>query len=222
MRTDPSKEQQLIDQLFKKPQLIQWIEERLQNDERLGINIGSQEGLILQTLCSQKNVEKVVEIGTQFGCSASWMAMGLKSRGIIYTCEKDDICAKEALKTFAHPEFSELGSKVELFHGDARENLKIISEKGPFDLVFIDANKAGYLDYYQWARENLKPGGYLVADNVYLFGTMFLEEAPEKTPKKMWSVMKQFLQEIFEDPLFNSSLIPTEEGLLIATKVLED
>ena len=219
MRTNPSKEQELVDKLFKKPELIRWIEERLQNDERLGINIGSQEGLILRSLCSQNSVEKVVEIGTQFGCSAAWMAMGLKSRGIIYTCEKDPICAQESLKTFAHPEFSDFGSKIELFEGDARENLKIIAENGPFDLVFIDANKAGYLDYYYWAKENLKPGGYLVADNVYLFGTMFMEEPPEKIPEKMWSVMRQFLNEVFEDPTFNSSLIPTGEGLLIATKV---
>ena len=198
MRTEISKEQDLVDKLYSKPELIQWIEERLKNDDRLGINIGSQEGLILRALCSQKNVEKVVELGTQFGCSASWMAMGLKSRGIIYTCEMDEKCIFEAQNTFTHPEFKKLQTKVEILFGDARNNLEKLSSKGPFDLVFIDANKAAYLDYYHWARENIKPGGYLVADNVYLFGTMFLSEPPEKTPEKMLNVMKKFLEEIFE------------------------
>lgn len=218
MRTELSPKQELLERLYHKPELIQWIEERLSKDEKLGINVGLEEGLILKSICAQFSVEKVVEIGTQFGCSASWMAMGLKTRGIIYSCEKDKNSVQEAIKTFAHPEFKKFGCTVEILEGDAQENLTSLSPKGPFDLVFIDANKSGYLDYYHWAKNNLKPGGYLIADNIYLFGTIFEQNPPPDIPQKMWKVMNQFLTEIFADPQFETSIIPTDEGLLLATK----
>ena len=218
MRTNPGKEENLLEKLRPKSELIEEIESRLSKAEKLGINIGSTEGAILQTIASLPYVEKVVEIGTQYGCSTTWLAMGLGSRGKIITLEKDPMCINQAKKTFHTQAFQELGCQVELLAGDATESLKLIENQGPFDLVFIDANKSGYLNYYMWAKEFIRPGGFLIADNIYLFGTMFESEPPAKTPKKMWSVMKSFLHEVFNDDQFTSSLIPTGEGLLIAVK----
>lgn len=218
MRIELSREEVLIQKLTQKPKLIEGIEERLKRDGRLGINIGIQEGLILKSLCSQEYIKKVVEIGTQYGCSASWMAMGLAEGGKIYSFEKDPETAEEARKSFMEPEFKNLGCQMQLFEGAALELLPTIEEDGPFDLVFIDANKVGYLDYFNWARKNVRSGGLIVADNVYLFGTMFEEECPENTPKKMWMVMREMLQQAFQDPQLDSFFIPTQEGLLVCTK----
>jgi predicted O-methyltransferase YrrM len=219
MRTEKTKEERLLDQYIAQPPLIQWIEERLENDGRLGINIGIQEGLILKGLCTPSTVEKVVEIGTQYGCSASWMAMGLGSRGQLYTLEQDSECIKNSQQTFQHPDFRALGCHVELLEGAALENLPRLSSKGPFDLVFIDANKSAYLDYLHWAKQNLADLGMIVIDNVYLFGSVFYAECPPETPKKMWEVMKQVLAEQLQDPCYSTAMIPTPEGLLISHKI---
>ena len=208
----------LINEFTAKPLIIEWIEERLKSDEKLGINIGIQEGLLLNSLCTQKDVEKVVEIGTQYGCSATWMALGLRNQGQIYTLEKDPNCLKNSLLTFQHPDFLATGCQIEILEGAAMDNLPKIESKGPFDLIFIDANKTGYMDYLNWAKANIRPGGFIVLDNVFLFGTMFLDKCPENTPQKMWNVMREVLQTQLSDLNYSTSLIPTEEGLLLSCK----
>ncbi len=184
----------------------------------MGINIGFQEGLLLKSFCSLKHIGKIVEIGTQYGCSTTWMAMGLRERGHIWTLEKDSGCVAQAEISFKDPDFLALGCQVHLLEGPAHENLNDLKKQGPFDLVFIDANKAGYLDYLNWARENIVPGGMIVADNIYLFGSLFEDQCPKEIPGKMWQVMNEFLVNIFRDQNFESSIIPTKDGFLLATK----
>lgn len=218
MRTEVTSQEHFIERYTQKPYLIREIEQRLHQGERLGINIGVQEGLFLQTLCTQRHVEKVVEIGTQYGCSASWMAFGLGERGTLYTFEKDPICIENAKITFAHPDFVKTGCQVQLLEGDALQNLKSVELKGPFDLIFIDANKNSYYEYLQWSKENLKAGGLIVADNIYLFGTLLEEKPPENIPEKMWKTMDRFVKDLFSDSSFSVSIVPTSEGLLLASK----
>ena len=210
--------EKFLERFVSKPTLIQKVEKRLERDGLLGINIGLQEGLFLKSLCSQRHIKKVVEIGTQYGCSASWMAMGLREKGVIWTLEKDSTCLVQARITFEDPDFLSLGCSIHLLEGSALENLKNLEKKGPFDLVFIDANKAGYPDYLHWAKENLSPGGIILADNVYLFGSLFENSCPENVSKKMWQAMNDFLEDIFMDQDFRSSILPTEEGMLFSTK----
>ncbi len=218
MRTQENSKQKWLNQVSPKPELIAWIEDRLKLDSRLGINIGLEEGLILKTLCSLPNVEKVVEIGTQYGCSAAWMAMGLNTKGKILTFEKDPKCIEQAQVTFSDPRFLQLGCDVELITGDAKENLLKISHQAPFDLIFIDANKAAYRDYVDWAKQHISLGGMIVVDNIYLWGTIWLDECPENTPQKMWKNVKACVDDLFLDSQYATSIIPTDEGLLLSCK----
>jgi predicted O-methyltransferase YrrM len=218
MRTIKSPNDNLLETLSVKPSLINKIEERLINDGKIGINVGLQEGLILKSLCAQDSVNKVVEIGTQYGCSASWMALGLKKGAKIFCFENDVNHIIEAQKTFNEAGFLELHVQVQLFAGKALEQLPNIEQEGPFDLIFIDANKTSYWDYFQWALKNISKGGLIVADNVYLFGTQFLSECPEGTPLKMWLAMRKVLVEAFSNPSLSSSIIPTQEGMLVSVK----
>lgn len=218
MRTEPTPIDSLLEKLQSKPSLIVEIEARLKSENRLGINIGHQEGLLLRSLCSQLHVEKVVEIGTQFGCSATWMAMGLRGRGKIWTFEKDPYCAEQSRLHFQSLDFLKLGTSVELFEGDALNKLPSIENQGPFDLIFIDANKSAYDSYTQWAKAHLKVGGLIVVDNIFLFGSQFEEICPESTPPKMWHSVRSVLEDLFQDAHFSTSLVPTVEGLLLATK----
>ena len=222
MRNEIPKEEKLAQALKPKTKLVEGVEERLKGHDKLGINIGCLEGHFLQALVSQQSVEKVVEIGTQYGCSTAYIAESLGGLGEIYAFEKNEDCLEQARATFASDAFKMTGCKIELISGDAREGLQSIEQRGPFDLVFIDANKNAYLDYYLWAKEFLRPGGYLVIDNVFLFGTVFEETKPEKIPNKMWVGMKSLLQTVFSDSSMTASLVPTQEGLLFAVKNVPD
>jgi len=214
MRNETPKEERLLQELVKKSPRVLEVESRLDRDGRIGINIGSLEGQFLKCLVAQGNVEKVVEIGTQYGCSTTYIAEAIGPKGHIYALEKDETCIREATESFSQL----TGCEINLLRGEAKASLKSIESEGPFDLVFIDANKSGYLDYYLWAKEFLRPGGYLVADNVFLFGTMFENQCPEGTPPKMWKKMKTFLGTLFADSDFHSSLLPTKEGLSFSVK----
>ena len=220
MRTEKTQEEKLLYQYTSPPPIIQWIEERMEGGGKLGINIGLQEGLILKSLCTPKRVEKVVEIGSLYGCSATWMALGLASHGHIYALEKDPQCIKECQQTFEHPEFKATRCQVTLIQGAAQENLPGLESQGPFDLVFIDGDKGGYLEYLHWAKKNLNSQGIIVIDNIHLFGSMFHETCPEEISPKTWRIMKEVLREQLQDPDYNTSLIPTQEGLLISHRKL--
>ena len=149
---------------------------------------------------------------------SSYIAQAIGNTGEIYALEKDEKCLKEARSTFFEKEMCKYDCVIHLLPGPALESLQEIESQGPFDLVFIDANKAGYLDYYYWAKKNLRPGGYLVADNVFLFGSVFQDSPNSEKQRKMWDVMNRFLKEIFEDSEFQSSLVPTQEGMVFAVK----
>lgn len=219
MRDNLPKEEALLQKLMGKPDEVLEVESRLKSAGRLGINIGQLEGAFLQALVSQTSVEKVVEIGSQFGCSALYIAQSIGKSGEIYLLERDQKCLKELQSTFFRKEICKFPCKVRIMPGEALASLKSIESEGPFDLVFIDADKGGYVDYYLWAKRNLRPGGYLVADNVFLFGSQFLDEPPAGVSKNSFRVMGTFLREFFNDPSFQASLIPTREGLAFGVKL---
>ncbi len=72
--------------------------------------------------------------------------------------------------------------------------------------------------YNRKLKENVTSGGLIVADNIFLFGSLFESQCPGEVPEKMWQAMNRFLMNIFEDKNFESSIIPTEDGFLLATK----
>lgn len=217
MARNGSKES-LVHRFFSPPSWILEVEDRLKRDGRLGVNIGLEEGLILQSLCSLQNVEKVVEIGTQYGCSALWMAEALGEGGHIWTFEKDPQCIENARQTFSSSAFQALNCDCDLITGEAQETLKQIEDLGPFDLVFIDANKSAYPDYWRWAERHTAKNGVILVDNIHLFGSAFAKECPEQVPKKMWRAIQETLSMAFAHQDFRSSILPTQEGLLLSVR----
>ena len=119
------------------------------------------------------------------------------------------------------PEFS----KIKWISGDAHNTLNSLNSEGPFDLVFIDADKAGYLDYLNWAEKNLKIGGILVADNTFLFDTLYTSEPELSQLRELHNVspqaeqvLKDFNKRITLSPYWKGAMIPTEDGMSIAVK----
>jgi predicted O-methyltransferase YrrM len=108
--------------------------------------------------------------------------------------------------------------QCEIILGDAREKLNELGSQGPFDLVFIDGNKAAYLDYFNWAIENVKRGGFIVADNVFLSGAVWGEPTEQKFNEKQINAVKKMNEIAFRNEKLKSFFIPTEEGMLVCKK----
>jgi predicted O-methyltransferase YrrM len=140
------------------------------------------------------------------------MARALPVDGRIYTIEKSTKHAEIASSFF---EQSEIGYKIELMVGDAHA---LFSSLPQVDMVFIDADKESYPAYLDWAEANIKPGGLIVADNTFLFDTVFEEQPLEKIRPAMWEAMREFNQRLADTTKFESTMIPTNEGLSIAIK----
>lgn len=194
--------------------LMKQVKSRLIADQKAKKSVGVAEGLVLKFFAAQPGVEKIVEIGTLYGYSTLWFLEGLPSNGKIFTLEKDPDHVKQAQKTF-----ESLGNKknlIDLIVGDAKQTLSELSPRGPFDLVFIDANKSGYLEYYDWAVDNVRSGAYIIIDNAYLFGSVWDDNID--APKKMREVVRLLNKKIAESDSILSFSIPTVEGLIIIRK----
>ena len=126
---------------------------------------GQVEGLLLQTLAASIGAKRVLEVGTFTGFSALMMAAALPDDGEIVTLE---ISAEHAAFARSFFERSPDGHKVRLIEGPALDSLQTL--EGPFDLVFIDADKAGYVDYYEAALSMLSERGVIAVDNVLWSG----------------------------------------------------
>lgn len=179
-----------------------------------GIQISGSEGQLIKVLARMIGAQKMVEIGTLLGFSTTWLLEAAGPQGRVWSFEKmseHHRIASEILKA----EIEE--QRLSLHLGDALEQLPKIEHEGPFDLIFIDANKAAYMEYFHWAHKNLRPGGLLIADNTFLFGMVYQEEAPTNHAKAA-KVMKEFNKTLGEHPDYDAILIPTSEGMTIGLK----
>jgi caffeoyl-CoA O-methyltransferase len=126
---------------------------------------GRLEGRLLKLLAALSGAQRVLEIGTFTGYSALSMAEGLPGDGRVITCEIEKAHADMARRFF---ERSPHGKKIEIRMGPALEILAGLS--GPFDLAFIDADKANYPAYYERTVELIRPGGLILVDNTLWSG----------------------------------------------------
>ncbi len=180
-----------------------------------GISISQTEAHLIQFISSLMRPQKIVEIGTLTGLSALYLAELLPATGKLWTLEKSAIHIEKSKQTLQK---YILSNQCEIIEGDAMVNLPKISDQGPFDLIFIDGNKAAYFDYWQWAQKNISARGMIVIDNVFLAGAVWGDQSQQKFNDKQISVMKKMTQEIIQSVEFQSTFIPTNEGLLVCVK----
>lgn len=179
------------------------------------MSISGAEARMLQFLVRVCGVRKIVEVGTLFGYSALAMAKVLPSDGRVWTLEKNPENYEIAKKHFAAYAG---GEKVTALCGDAVDLLSSLEKEGPFDLVFIDADKGAYVKYLDWAEKNVRRGGFICGDNTFLFGAVYGGSEREESAQRV-AVMREFNQRLANSSKYNSTLIPTAEGLTIAQKL---
>ncbi len=192
------------------------IRSRLRENDREGINVSPVEGKILQFLVRSFNCKKVVEVGALYGYSATWIARALPTDGKLYTLEKDSVCVEQTKRSVSECGVSD---RVEVVAGDWAENLPKLSKMGPFDLVFIDANKNGYFEILQWAIANVRTGGLIIGDNTLLFGAAKHDVKPADVSNEAWTAMRAFNQTLSDPTKFMSCMLPTTEGMTLAIKL---
>lgn len=170
------------------------------------IMVGPSEGRFLELLLRLIGARRVVEIGCLAGYSAIRMGRALPPDGHLWSIEYNPAFAETARKNIAA---AGLADRVEVVTGAGLDVLPGLEGHGPFDVVFIDADKGNYDRYGAWAEQNLRPGGLLIGDNAYLFGNL-LDESETA------AAMRRFHERASE--AFDSVCVPTPDGMLLGLK----
>ncbi len=171
------------------------------------MQIGHVEGALLRLLVRSVSAKRVLELGTFTGYSALVMAEGLPDDGKLITCDIDPEATAIANRYWSR---SPHGGKIELRLGDALETLETI--KGNFDLVFIDADKENYINYWELCLPKTRSGGLLVVDNVLWGGDVL--DPKDKTDK----AIAKFNRHVYGDKRVEVVMLPLRDGVTIAYK----
>ena len=135
------------------------------------INVSPAQGKLLHLLARVQGARKILELGTLGGYSTIWLARALPPDGRLISLEVDPKRAEIARANIAR---AELANMVEIKVGRAADSMqKLLAEgRGPFDLIFIDADKPSYAEYLQWSLKLSRPGTLILADNVIRKGAV--------------------------------------------------
>ena len=171
--------------------------------------VGPLEGAFLKMMTQLVGARQVLEIGMFTGYSALCFAESLPDDGHVITCEIDESSVAVGRKHFAH---SPHGRKIEIRIGQALETMRELT--GPFDVIFIDADKINYLNYYRRALDLLAPAGVILIDNVLWDGDVLKQPPPdEKT-----AAIQELNRAVAHDPSVTAVLVTIRDGVLVIRK----
>ena len=179
------------------------------------IQVGPMDGLHLEVLARACGARRAVEIGTLGGYSGVCLLRGMGETGVLHTFELSERNAEVARESFRR---AGVEGRARIHVGQAAETLPSVEGEGPFDLVFVDADKAGYPRYLAWAEEHLRVGGLLVADNAFAFGRVH-ESSPSGEDAAAVAPLRAFAERLAQGGRFRATMIPTAEGLALGVKV---
>ena len=175
------------------------------------LQISISQAYLLQTLIKISNTKNILEIGSFTGFSALSMAMALPENGILISLDKNTKFSDKA-NTF-YKKANE--KKIKQIIKPAIESLKELKNlKQKFDLIFIDADKENYINYYETCIELIKTKGFIVVDNVLWHG----EVADKSKNDKLTNIIREFNQHIKKDTRITKNIIPIGDGFTICQK----
>ena len=181
----------------------------LGDQKKLQISISQAQ--LLQTLIKISNIKKVLEIGSFTGFSALSMALSLPDDGSLISLDKNSEFSKKA--KFFYDKANE--NKITQIIKPALESLKELeNSKQKFDLVFIDADKENYINYYEKSIEMINKNGLIIIDNVLWHG----EVADKSKNDKFTNIIREFNKHIKDDNRVTKNIIPIGDGLTICIK----
>ena len=169
---------------------------------------GFVQGRVLSMFSKMIRPKVVLEIGTYLGYSALCFAEGLADGGKVITLDIQEDTNKVAREFVAKTEYKD---KIEFHLGFATEIIPTLPET--FDLVFIDADKPNYSNYYDLVFDKVRPGSFIIADNVLWSGKVLLDEQDENT-----KALHEFNQKVLADSRVSNVLLPVRDGLMVVRK----
>jgi caffeoyl-CoA O-methyltransferase len=196
-------------------ELLREIRERADAAGLPPIHVGRFDGLHLEVIARAANARSAVEIGTLAGYSGVCLLRGMGGNGFLHTFEADPRHAAVARESF---ERAGVASRVAIHVGRAEERLRDVEGEGPFDLVFVDADKVGYPAYLAWAEVHLRTGGVLLADNTFGFGHVH-DPAGAGPDAAAMEPLREFSRRLAGGGRFRATMLPTAEGLSMGVKV---
>lgn len=188
-------------------QLNRWTHVKMARPRMLS---GAYQGKLLEILSAMVQPSNVLEIGAYVGYSAICLAKGLQPNGKLHTVEVDEELEDIILKAVGD---AGLSDKIELHIGNALEILPTLNQM--FDLVFIDADKINYKNYYDMVIPMVRQGGIVVLDNILWSGKVVY---PQPKGDKETAVLKELNDYIQSDPRVENILLPIRDGLMICIK----
>jgi len=180
---------------------------------------GHLQGKLLEMISCMIRPKRILEIGTFIGYSALCLAKGLSEEGLLHTLEMNEKDAEKARSFFDR---SSLGHKIILHRGNA---LKLIPElKETWDLVFIDADKPGYIEYFNLVLPQVRKNGFILADNIFFHGEAFEDDTNDhsnnaKSQRKNGKAIRAFNEFIKDRTDIDKVILTVRDGLYLIRKL---
>lgn len=186
-------------------QLIQTTADELEYTDMIS---GRQVGQLLKLLVRIGQYKRVVEVGTFTGYSAIWMADALPDDGEVITLEMNHKYAEISGRYLSTEPYNQ---KIKQIMGPALDTITHL--EGQFDMIFIDADKHQYPDYFLKLKPKLRKGGTLIVDNVLWGGEVLTEQDPKS------QAITRLNRMIHEDSDFENVILPVRDGIMLAVKI---
>lgn len=178
------------------------------------MQIAPEQGQFMALLVLMLNARRIIEVGVFTGYSSLVMAMALPADGQLIACDINQDYTDIARQYWQR---ADVAKKIDLRLAPGRETLRQLldrGESGQFDLAFIDADKTGYLEYYELSLKLLRPGGLIVVDNVLWNGAVIDERIQDEDT----AAIRAFNEMLKSDQRVDISLLPVADGLTLARK----
>lgn len=209
----PQLEAYIADHFAEEDAALRFARQEAERAAMPAIHIRATDGRLLQLFALAIGARRIVEIGTLAGYSGLWLARALPPDGQLYTLEGNPRHAAVARRVFAQAGLSE---RVTVIEGEARDSLKRLADGAPYDMLFIDADKADYPDYLVWGVAHLRPGGVIAAHNALRDGRII---APENEDDLH---VRRFNQMVAEHERLAGTIVAIGDGMLVAVVKQDD
>ena len=202
----------LLEVSLREPDVLRRLREETASRENADMQIAPEQGQFMALLVQLIGAERTLEVGTFTGYSALVVALALPPHGRVTACEISEEYAAIARRWWAEGGVAE---KIEIRVAPAAETLDRMLEEGlagRFDFAFIDADKAGYLDYWERCLRLVRPGGLIAVDNVLWDGRV----ADPTNDEEGTAAIRAFNARVRDDDRVDLSLVPVGDGLTLA------